>query len=470
MSIIRVYDPQIHNVYKRLFKLIVKCELCRPEFRERDVAEMRYEAMCEDFEDLEQDDENDMSMISMMREARLSDNRPGINQTFFDVSQISEDDFSSLQTSRNFYISLVSILGGLHKEAVTHHKNSRSPHFEYKLKEFDIGDWLDMRMFHYFQVKVKLYYPEQFEALRMRCGISFNDLRRSLDPISNVDALRSAREGAGKSGSFFLFTSDMKFILKVVTDSEVNGFLRITKKAQASFLDDFDTYFDYLEKNRDSLLAKVLGIYRIRHAFYGSKVYILLMENIQTPLGAYSGLQRTYDLKGSTFDRTTLREVPNVISQLCFEGKILKDNDFLHVEKRIYLPDEDRKRLFQQIERDLDFLESCRLMDYSLLMTIRVEQDCDATTFPIFADKPHCVYHGYTRQGSNVAITFGIIDYFQIYTHSKKLETVLKATFTAARGSTISSQAPDDYAKRFLSFMKSAIRDISDEGPVYTPT
>ena len=64
-----------------------------------------------------------------------------------------------------------------------------------------------------------------------------------------------AGEGVGKSGSFFFFSYDNRFLIKTLQGSE--------KKKILGILDD---YIAHLNKSKDnsSLLARIYGIYSIK--------------------------------------------------------------------------------------------------------------------------------------------------------------------------------------------------------------
>jgi 1-phosphatidylinositol-4-phosphate 5-kinase len=59
-----------------------------------------------------------------------------------------------------------------------------------------------------------------------------------------------AGESQGKSGSFFFFSKDQRFIIKTMTDSDFKAFRRIQK-----------SYFARVCTDEKSLLARVYGIY-----------------------------------------------------------------------------------------------------------------------------------------------------------------------------------------------------------------
>jgi hypothetical protein len=61
-----------------------------------------------------------------------------------------------------------------------------------------------------------------------------------------------AGEGAGRSGSFFFFSHDHKFIVKTMTEGELSLFLN----RLPAFVDHFST-------NKNSLLAKIMGVFSV---------------------------------------------------------------------------------------------------------------------------------------------------------------------------------------------------------------
>jgi hypothetical protein len=60
--------------------------------------------------------------------------------------------------------------------------------------------------------------PDIFRYLRKLDDINENDIRNSLDPERNLSAIMKSGEGSGKSGSFFFFSGDNRFIIKTMTD------------------------------------------------------------------------------------------------------------------------------------------------------------------------------------------------------------------------------------------------------------
>ena len=69
-----------------------------------------------------------------------------------------------------------------------------------------------------------LHAPDVFAFLRQKDGYTNKILEESLDPDANRAMVFKAGESQGKSGSFFFFSKDQKFIIKTMTDSDFNAF------------------------------------------------------------------------------------------------------------------------------------------------------------------------------------------------------------------------------------------------------
>ena len=69
-----------------------------------------------------------------------------------------------------------------------------------------------------------------------------------------------------------------------------------------AFLEKLEVYYQHLRKNKDSLIAKIYGVYTFSSK--DSKQHLFLMRNIASCPKEF--IIRTYDLKGSTYDREVL--------------------------------------------------------------------------------------------------------------------------------------------------------------------
>jgi len=117
-----------------------------------------------------------------------------------------------------------------------------------------------------------------------------------------------------KSGQFFFYSHDGRYLLKTQTKEE-NKFL----------LDILPEYYQYLHDNPHSLLCRILGMHRIEMYHLRRKVHFVVMTSVfDTP----NKIGRMYDLKGSLVGRNASEEDRE---QGC---GVWKDNDLL-VDKGI---------------------------------------------------------------------------------------------------------------------------------------
>lgn len=76
------------------------------------------------------------------------------------------------------------------------------------------------------EVKTKEYAPAIFEAIRRMDNITVEMIQQSLNTEKNRQQVFKAKESAGKSGSFFFFSFDKKFLLKTMNDGEMEVFVK----------------------------------------------------------------------------------------------------------------------------------------------------------------------------------------------------------------------------------------------------
>lgn len=75
------------------------------------------------------------------------------------------------------------------------------------------------------EVRTTEYAPAIFEAIRKMDNITDAMIQRSLNTEPNRSQVFKAKESAGKSGSFFFFSYDKKFLLKTMNDNEMKVFV-----------------------------------------------------------------------------------------------------------------------------------------------------------------------------------------------------------------------------------------------------
>ena len=101
----------------------------------------------------------------------------------------------------------------------------------------------------YESIKVYDYAHKAFHKLRDEDGITKEMIKESLDPETNLENARKAGESTGKSGSFFFFSRDKRFIIKTMFPEELDAIML-----------KLEDYFSHLEKD-ESLLARIYGIF-----------------------------------------------------------------------------------------------------------------------------------------------------------------------------------------------------------------
>lgn len=196
-----------------------------------------------------------------------------------------------------------------------------------------------------YDFKFKDYAPNVFRQLR--------EDQFKLDPSDYLVSLTakyilSELGSPGKSGSFFYFSRDYRFIIKTLHHAE-HKFLRGVLKQ----------YHEHMRNNPHSLLSRFYGLHRVKLP-RGRKIHFVIMNNLFPP---HRDIHETYDLKGSTVGR----EYPQ---EKIHPGSVLKDLNWIHRERSLELGPEKRALLTEQIRRDVELLKQINVMDYSLLIGI----------------------------------------------------------------------------------------------------
>lgn len=208
----------------------------------------------------------------------------------------------------------------------------------------------------YETVTITEYAPALFDAIRELDGITPQNVCLSLSIELNKKQVFKAKESAGKSGSFFFFSYDRKFLIKTMNDSE----LEVFKNA-------LPMYLKYLYKNPLSLLARIYGIFTVNMEDI-VPVHILLMSNAAQ---AGKHIDYVFDLKGSMINRV-------VKGEELTPGCTLKDLNILDMKKdNIFLTFQHRDitTIVNQVFDDLRVMSKENLMDYSFLLIVETNPE-----------------------------------------------------------------------------------------------
>lgn len=250
----------------------------------------------------------------------------------------------------------------------------------------------------------KVFYAEQFDALRRKCGVS----ERIVESLSRC--LKWDSKG-GKTKSVFLKTLDDRFVLKSLPPGETQTFLRFAPAY-------FQLMSECLFHDLPSVIAKMVGFYQIviKNPLTGVDFnwYLIVMENLfydRSPT-------RIFDLKGSMRNRR--------IQSTGEQNEVLLDEnmvDFIY-ESPLFAREHSKKLLRASVWNDTLFLSRQNVMDYSLMIAIDEQRK---------------------------ELVVGIIDVIRTYTWDKKLEFWFKGG--GGRGTRPTVTSPRDYKNRFREAM-----------------
>jgi len=120
--------------------------------------------------------------------------------------------------------------------------------------------------------------------------VSEADIAKSFNIKDNEMAVFEAGHGAGKSGSFFFFTKDRRFIIKTIDQQESNKLKSMSK----SMLSHFKT-------NKNSIIARIYGLYSLKTNVYGPLNFIIMQNTAKVT--DINNEVMTFDVKGSTVGR-----------------------------------------------------------------------------------------------------------------------------------------------------------------------
>eukprot|EP00485_Elphidium_margaritaceum_P012881 CAMPEP_0202708118 /NCGR_PEP_ID=MMETSP1385-20130828/20374_1 /ASSEMBLY_ACC=CAM_ASM_000861 /TAXON_ID=933848 /ORGANISM="Elphidium margaritaceum" /LENGTH=736 /DNA_ID=CAMNT_0049367015 /DNA_START=537 /DNA_END=2747 /DNA_ORIENTATION=- len=292
--------------------------------------------------------------------------------------------------------------------------------------------------------------PIVFKYIRNHiCGISDHSYRASIIP-KEKSAQRNvldAKYGEGRSGAFFYFTHDSRYLVKTIKKFEVEVMLKTLRE-----------YVEHLKQNPNTVLSRVVGLHSIR--LYGLTKYFVVTENV-----FLSSLKpsEVYDLKGSWVNRYSTYGVTS--------GKTLKDGD---LKRFVVCNKHNRTQLIDQLNKDSLFLASCNIMDYSLLLGIyylKMAPDKASADAGFgrannggddekYSHEKLNSYAGGMRaeiiEGPGLYY-MGIIDTLQVYNFKKKLETFAKRYILRQDKNGMSCVHPDKYQTRFMNYMKNII-------------
>lgn len=323
-------------------------------------------------------------------------------------------------------------------------------------------------------------------------------------------SFQSNSKGAARAGTFFFFTADGAYMIKTVKKEEAKAFL--------GMLPRYHQFMSETVNSRNSLLTRIFGMYAVQfpsdttdnkssdnvdrwdgglfsHSHITNdladdeRVY-LVMHSV-FPAAASAFVTERFDLKGSTVGRECSSEERRskganaVLKDLDLKREVDEERNNNNNKYGIYIGRRNKAALMAQLERDIDLLHRCNVLDYSLLVGVADTEDNSVKTtetsnntrvpkslqnffrwldspMPFYGAGMTNVYGGDlssmrgSRRGERVIYYLGIIDFLQPWTVKKRLERDLKG-LAGYDKTAISCVAPADYAARFLKFVDSHV-------------
>lgn len=334
-----------------------------------------------------------------------------------------------------------------------------------------------------YDFKFKDYSPWVFRHLRKLFKLDPADYLMSLTSKYIVSELSSP----GKSGSFFYFSRDYRFIIKTIHHSEHKMLRKILKD-----------YYNHVKNNPNTLVSQFYGLHRVKLPF-GKKIHFIVMNNLFPP---HHDLHRTYDLKGSSLGREYIPKK----GQRALTTAVQKDLNWIRNNESLKLGPIKSKQLITQLEKDVALLKKLNVMDYSLLIGIHDKTKHDSRRQSVYIFEPTgteqmkaaelrkavtstnptvvSTLDAFAETFSQSSILFysddggfqatdanneplseiyylGVIDYLTPYTTFKRLETFWKSM--SHPRITISAIPASEYGDRFFAFMKKAVKVSKDQ-------
>lgn len=216
-----------------------------------------------------------------------------------------------------------------------------------------------------YDFKFKDYAPWVFRHLRSIFGLDPADYLMSLTSKYILSELGSP----GKSGSFFYFSRDYKYIIKTIHHSEHKLLRKILRD-----------YYQHVVDNPNTLISQFYGLHRVKIP-YGRKTHFVVMNNLFPP---HRDIHHMFDLKGSTVGRDFKEE--DLVNN---PRATLKDLNWLRRDLHLEFNARIRQIFLEQLRKDVALLQRLHIMDYSLLvgihdMTKGNEENLRETTLQVF--------------------------------------------------------------------------------------
>jgi 1-phosphatidylinositol-4-phosphate 5-kinase len=199
--------------------------------------------------------------------------------------------------------------------------------------------------------KFKAYAPKVFAKIRTMFGVEPAHFMLSICGNYNfIEFISNA-----KSGQFFFYSHDGRYMIKTQTDTESKFLRRIMPH-----------FYAHLVKNPNSTLTHFYGMYRVKMNHLRRNVHFVIMKSV---FNTDKRIDKVWDLKGS------------LVGRKAKEGEsVFKDQDLLDEKFKVKIGPEKKKLFMAQLKSDVTFLAKLDIMDYSLLLGMHDRKKAAAVT------------------------------------------------------------------------------------------
>ncbi|CAD7700705.1 unnamed protein product [Ostreobium quekettii] len=272
-------------------------------------------------------------------------------------------------------------------------------------------DALEMMPLSKAKFEVVAYFAPQFAKLRSRC---IPGGEKSF--IMSLSRCKLWKARGGKTKAYFGRTMDERYVIKGMSTTERDSFLKHLAPNYLKYIDDA------IDGQREICLAKILGVFQVslKSRTEDWERTVLIMENVFYNCTCI----KKYDLKGSKRGRDN----PDAErSHAKGEEAVFLDNNLRRHNLQappLLVDHRNLERLSEALKRDSKFLADLAIMDYSLILGLDKER---------------------------TKIVVGIIDFVREYTLDKKIETIIKSSgILGEGGSEPTIISPNAYRTRFV--------------------
>mmetsp|Transcript_22649 Transcript_22649/g.28575 ORF Transcript_22649/g.28575 Transcript_22649/m.28575 type:complete len:523 (-) Transcript_22649:130-1698(-) len=195
-----------------------------------------------------------------------------------------------------------------------------------------------------YRYKFKAYAPVIFHRIRDMAGV---DKQRFLHSVCGSDNFIEFISNA-KSGQFFFYSHDGRYMIKTQTQEEKSFLRRI-----------LPDYYSHLKHNPHSFITHFYGMYRVKIPDLGKSIHFVIMKSV---FNTELEIHKIWDLKGSTLGRRAKRG-----------DSVHKDLDIMDEGRKISVGAETKEGIMNQLKNDAEFLSKMHIMDYSLLLGVHLQ-------------------------------------------------------------------------------------------------